>query len=92
MADGDTLLERSGRTVRIEPVGETLTVLAPDGRVEIELRLTPQGVVLVATGPLRLAAPQGLELGARDVTVRAENELRLEGREVFVQGELIHLN
>jgi len=81
-----------GRTLTAE--GELVEVRAPDGRIEVRIRLTEDGPVLeLESVRLALRASEGIEVDTTDFEVRAAGEIALgaEG-EVRVTGETIHLN
>lgn len=68
---------RSGRRVRLEPEesGDLLTVSAPDGKVELVIRLTDEGpTVQLQAAALELFAP-------RDITLECGGRFRVRARE-----------
>ena len=93
MADGVLTLPGSGRQVEISRSPEEVVITGPSGVVELRIRLTPEGPVLVATGPLKLTVPDALLLQAKSLDVRTDGDLRLSaGGDVIIEGQLIHLN
>ncbi|HEY8506466.1 MAG TPA: hypothetical protein VIL46_17925 [Gemmataceae bacterium] len=94
----------SGRVVAYEERGGDglLTVRAPGGELEVEVRFTPDGpVVRVRGGRLEIASPGEVALSCRTFEVAAGEEIRFaaEGGVHIEAGELrarteesIHLN
>jgi hypothetical protein len=93
MADGSIIVLPSGRTVTVEAASETIRVTSPTGTVELLLRLTPEGPMLVATGSLQLSVPEqlSLETGSLKVHSRGDMDFKADG-EVHIEGTMIHLN
>lgn len=97
---------RSGRAVRFGPdahaEGDLLEIVAPDGTVELSVRLTPSGPVLRLEGVrLEVRGRESLDLSAPRVRVHADERLELGSRgdvaiaagdDVRVDGERIWLN
>lgn len=81
-----------GRTLTVD--GELVEVHAPDGRMEVRIRLTPDGPVLeMESVRLSLRAQEGIDLETTDLRVDAAGEIRLgAGGDVHVSGETIFLN
>lgn len=67
---------------------------APDGRLEVRIRLTADGPVLeMESVRLSLRASEGIEVETTDLRVSAAGEIELgAGGDVRVTGETIHLN
>lgn len=87
--------KRSGRRVRLEPEpgGERLVICSAEGRVELSVRLTPQGPVLTLSGArieldtdelalrcrqLEIDVGEAATLRARSLTTRVEADHSLE--------------
>lgn len=95
----------SGRTIECtdaEPGGELVTIRSPEGRVELEVRLTDQGPVLrfeaaaldlEAAGPIR-ARCRSFEVTAEDATITAtRGDVQLRANDdVRLNGERVKLN
>jgi hypothetical protein len=73
---------------------DLVEVHAPDGRLEVRIRLTEDGPVLeMESVRLSLRATESLEVEAKDVRVKASGEMDLQaGGDVTVTGETIWLN
>ena len=88
----------SGRTLVVSPGAnqktDQLEILSPDGQVEVEILLTPNGpLVRVHGGGLKMTSTQSIQLeAAGSVEIQAE-ELRVRTtRSVHLDGETIRLN
>jgi hypothetical protein len=81
-----------GRTLTVDQ--DLVEVHAPDGRLEVRIRLTEDGPVLeMESVRLSLRASESVEVEARDVRVRASGEMDLQADgDVRVTGETIWLN
>jgi hypothetical protein len=81
-----------GRT--LTAAGELVEVHAPDGRLEVRIRLTEDGPVLeLESVRLALRASEGIAVDTTDFELRAAGEIALDAEgEVRVTGETIHLN
>ena len=81
-----------GRTLTVQD--DLVEVHAPDGRLEVRIRLTEDGPVLeMESVRLSLRATESLEVEAKDVRVTATGEMDLQaGGDVTVTGETIWLN
>ena len=91
MADG--MMTESGRSIEISQNREEITITSPSGVVELRIKLTKDGPVLVATGPLKLEVPELLQVQAKALEVRTEGDMRfLAGGDVVMEGKMIHLN
>jgi hypothetical protein len=89
----------SGAEVVIHPETDRLVIHVSEGLPEVELQLTPRGLVVRTPGPslafeapehLRLAAPTveiaatQLVVGAREAAVTTRGDLRLRGARIFL--------
>lgn len=81
---------RSGRSVEVEEGddGESLAVRAPDGRIELSVRLTDRGPVLsLRAARLVLEGEHAVDVECEDFRVRARNALDLSaGGDARVEG------
>lgn len=86
---------RSGRSVEVEEGedGEDLSVRAPDGRIELSIRLTDRGPVLhVRAADLVLEGERSVEVACDDFRVRARNAMDLSaGGNARVEGHAVDL-
>lgn len=76
---------RSGRRVRDESdaSGEQLRITSPEGRLELEVRFNAEGPVLrFGRAAVELSSEGDVTLGARNLHLRAAEELSAEGHAV----------
>jgi len=84
-----TLRLASGRSITADRAGDEdlIEVTSPDGKIELSVRLTPEGPVLsMDAARLKLKAKQDVRVecedfhveAARDAQIRSERETRLE--------------
>lgn len=87
---------RSGRSVEVEDEGdgaESLAVRAPDGRIELSVRLTDRGPVLsLRAARLVLEGEHAVDVECEDFRVRARNAVDLSaGGDARVEGHGVML-
>lgn len=91
MADG--VLTSTGRTIEISQNPDEITITNPAGAVELRIRLTAEGPVLIASGSLKLEVENVLQLQSNTLDVRTTGDMRfVAGGEVVMEAQMIHLN
>jgi len=82
------------RSLHLAPGGRSIQLRAPDGNVELSIRITQEGPVLSLSGArVELVAEDTLELSAPDIAIRAGRRLDLTANaDVVVRGMPIRLN
>jgi hypothetical protein len=95
---------REGRTLSVESAGneELVEVRSSSGQVELRIRLTEEGpVLLMESARLHLKASEAVEIESKRIELRAsetvqlssDNEIKVDADgEVRVNGKMIYLN
>jgi hypothetical protein len=73
---------------------EVLEIRDAAGTLELRVRLTEDGVVLQLEGArISLKASESVDVECKTFTVSAKESVHVQaGGDVYVQGELVHLN
>ncbi len=81
----------SGRQIRVSPGddGELLEIAEPGGEIVLKIRLTEEGPVIAVEGArVSLRATETLDLSAKKIRVRSEEETAVEsGGRVAIESE-----
>jgi hypothetical protein len=85
-----------GRVLTVQPAGdgELVEIRSVSGALELRIQLTEDGPVLQLEGArISLKAAESVDVECKTFHVSADADVRIEAKgDVYVQGELVHLN